>query len=286
LKKSGPLLLKDIAEFKGLPTEVERALAALPVGISPKAGEKVYYTSYGLSEIFRQPLSVIQKNHNVRIMLSLPQKVTVYNSAVAFSEEAVKMQIENYLEAACDECRYEVSQLQLPIVDETVRQAEWQVELHGGVVRGSFSLPIRFDSRENKRLYWVTGQARKFMRVPVTVRRIGAGERVGTQDVEMKEMDVTFGDDSPAELGQLENAKIRRGLAVGEIVWRKHLQRERAVRFGDVTKVVIGAEGWQVSTTAVAQQNGDIGDRIRLLNTKTRNFITAKVVGPKLVKVE
>lgn len=278
--------LQDIAKFEGLPKAAEETLSRVKVGQAPPVGEKIHYTSRGLSEVFRSHLSKVQNKYGVRIMLSVPQSVVVYNESMAFNEEEFKKRMESYFSAQCEECRYEISHVQMPRVSDSLLKNPWVIDFGRSRIRGSFSLPVYFSKKESKKIFWVSGHASKWMKVPVANRRITAGERIDTKDYELKEMDVTFSDDSPARLDQLANVKMRRGLAAGAVIWQNSLYKEKAIRFGDMTKVLVGSDSWQVTISAVAQQGGDIGDRIRLINPKTRNNIMAKVIGPKLVRLE
>jgi flagella basal body P-ring formation protein FlgA len=57
------------------------------------------------------------------------------------------------------------------------------------------------------------------------------------------------------------------------------LERERAIRAGEMVQLRTADGDWEVTVSMVAQQDAFIGDIINLKNPKTNNILMGQVTG-------
>ena len=291
----GEVFLKDIAYFSNIPIEALALLEKLPVARNFTAGKELRLTSYVLSEMFRESISSIQKKHQIRIMFSLPPEVLILGRASSFNKENVTEKIVARLQEDCLSCRFEIVNLRLPRISKKHEKKKWRVHFGPTPLKGTFSVPVIFEqsgrkagqiNRQRNSTFWVSGRVVKKQLVPVATRRLQSMQRVKKGDFKMVFREVTYAIDGVPAEKNLVGKKLRQGILVGHVIWNMSLEKKKAIRFGDITSVIIGADGWEVRSTAIAQENADMGDQIKLLNPKSRKFISGLVIGERLVRVK
>lgn len=277
--------LKDVAVFYGLNQEIRAELESIVVAELTAEQSELSLTSLELSEKFREPLLQIQKKKNIRIMFKVPPQVSLIKRQ-KFEEAAVKKRIIERMRRSCEACEFDVSNLRLPELSQEIKNSNWVIHFESHP-RGSFSLPVVFKTEAGKnKTQWISGRAIKKQLVPVATRRLGIGQRVGESDFKMSYRDVTYAVDGVPQEKNLVGKKLRSGVMFDHIIWSNHIERRKALRYGDKAQVIAGQEGWEIQVTAIAQENADVGDTVRLLNPKTRKYISGVVVGDKLVRLQ
>jgi flagella basal body P-ring formation protein FlgA len=133
------------------------------------------------------------------------------------------------------------------------------------------------------------GEARATLRVELPhfrVRRpVERGQVLQPDDVERVEHEEADG----VALGRLPDRVVgmraARDLAEGTVVTQAELRSTALVRSGDVVVTVVKVDGLIVRGTAVAAQQGRLGQTIRVVNPASGRALKAKVVGPGEVEV-
>ena len=297
LRNKASILLGDIAAFKNIAQASQERLAKVFVANAPSVGQSKEYTSLELTQAVRASITKEQNRSQKRLGFKVPYKVAITNVATdktAFSKSSVKEQIKAELAKSCSQCDFQLKNLQWPapvLMKKLSRSKSWSLDFPSRAMKGSFALPIRYlNSEHSKRVVWLRGHAHWLQNVPVANRQINIGERISQQDFVWQSRDITLARDGALSKDRIEGAKLRRSLGVGEILWASMIERERAMKYGDIVRVSVKSEGadedeWQISLNAIAQQSADIGDRVKLLNTKSRKYIIGVVTGPREVEV-
>jgi flagella basal body P-ring formation protein FlgA len=122
--------------------------------------------------------------------------------------------------------------------------------------------------------------------VPVARRFIRFGERIQMEDVEMAESNITHLKEESPLLSQVIGLIANKSLAAKTPVILSDLKREPAARKGQVLKALIGSSDFEVSINALAEENGFIGDVIKIKNSETQKTISAIIVEKGVVKVQ
>jgi flagella basal body P-ring formation protein FlgA len=119
-----------------------------------------------------------------------------------------------------------------------------------------------------------------------TARSVGRGESFGEADL------VASGTEVGAvllqrlpRLSDAAGARALRDLMADEVLTRSAVAARPMVQSGDVVAVRAAADGVTVQGQAVAQQSGEEGDVIRVVNRDSRRALKVRVVGPGRVEV-
>ncbi|MFB9240284.1 flagellar basal body P-ring formation protein FlgA [Massilia antarctica] len=130
--------------------------------------------------------------------------------------------------------------------------------------------------------------ALKLSRVAYVARRdLAAGTVLSANDVEQQREDVSEVVDSMLPVPQLTpSARTVKAVARGQILLRSHLAQQGLVYRGDTVKLVLAEGGVSIETRAVAQQDGGMGQLVRVKPESSMEAISARVVGAGLVQAE
>ncbi|HEX9812997.1 MAG TPA: flagellar basal body P-ring formation chaperone FlgA [Burkholderiales bacterium] len=120
----------------------------------------------------------------------------------------------------------------------------------------------------------------------VAKRSIRPREKLGPGDVTVEERDITGTD--PALIARPSDIAGRRArvfIAAGNIVQTKNLEPNPPVLADDLVNVRVVAGPILIETQAVAEQDGYVGDYVKLRNPKTAAIFSARVVGENTVAI-
>ncbi len=229
---------------------------------------------------FRQALTAEPRLRAMNPQFKVPSQVKVNVSPVPVSRQEVTRKILNILDARCNECEHLVN------IQSTPRPygKTWDLDFSKLAAKGGFLLPLRDgESNQNK---WVSGTIRVSRLTPVTTRLILQNERVQEGDLELKMTDVTFAKDSVLRKEDVHGQLSIRSLPVGSPVWASDLKREPAAQRGQMVKAVIGDGDFEVSVNMLAEDNGFVGDLIKVKNLDNKKILSGLVTEKGVVKLQ
>lgn len=160
--------------------------------------------------------------------------------------------------------------------------------------------PIRGDALAKRVCVWVDLRLndRPYRRIPVwlrvaayapavvTKRTIKPREKLQPGDVAIEERDVTGTDPALiAKLGDIAGRRARTFIPAGAVVQTKNLEPNPPVLTDELVKVRVVAGSVRIETQAIAEQDGYIGDYIKVRNPKTAASFSARVIGENAVAV-
>ncbi len=211
--------------------------------------------------------------------LVLPQEIQIANQ-IGFSETYFRRKLSNYLYSQCQGCQITLEKVTSGTIPANQR---WSVNWQEVKLAPSMLVPVIIDPSAP---HWVSVSAKIKKNVLVSKRFLGYEERVTEEDFETKLMDVTFAKEDPVTLETLKTyQKTSRPMAKGKVVFSSDLKREPAAERGKVVKIVIGDTGFEVSISGVAEENGHVGDTIRVKNPDNKKIFSALIVEKGVVRV-
>ncbi len=148
--------------------------------------------------------------------------------------------------------------------------------------RGQFAavLLTSLDGIEDRRLQ-VTGRLQDMTAVPVVVRRLGAGEVIGQDDVELRTLQTRLlPGDAVLDAADLIGRTPRHLLRPGVPIRQTEVRRPVIVARGDFVTVVLATPQMLLTARGRALDDGGRDDVIRIRNLGSRGIIEARVTGP------
>lgn len=281
------LTLADIAEFKNIDEGYIQKIKAVTLGKAPQVGEQHSYTSVFLSSTLRKALKDIPSEIKDVWSIRIPSKILVKNQGHRLSSEAVEEKLSSRWKSLCGECRFLIVNLMTPQIPKNLEHLPWELKTNDTLPRGQFTVPLEVrDEGGQPHLFWVRGQVQIRQEIPVTTRAINFGERLSKTDFELQWKDVTYAYDSAPSKEAIVGRKVGRSLRNGEAIFTGVLEREKTLRRGDVVKVVFGEDNWRIMMTGIAEEDGFVGDRVRVRNDKSKKLISGVVSADGEVVVE
>lgn len=180
-----------------------------------------------------------------------------------------------------------------PTPDVVVPRADARFELRSSVdVRtlrsGAQSVPVQV---------WIDGAPYQtvqtpvvvelYQKVPVLLVDVARGEPLSASVVELerRRVEASLSGD-PLSSAAVPGSVALRDLRAGSIVTDRDVQRAQLVKRGDVVQILVKKGAITARSTAVAAQDGFLGDRVRVTTAETRRELTAVVTGRGSVEVD
>jgi flagella basal body P-ring formation protein FlgA len=279
------ILLGDVADVHALPDTGQQAISAIFLGLAPSGdAERVLARAQIKRALDRSGLDLgvveITGANEVRVKAALRP----------LDPEQVARFIQDCLAA-----EYPGGLLKLNLLKVTV---SGQVLVPAG---GFMLVPVRAPSSSGPAelmTFDLYNGKRRFRRFQVRVewdweasvataaRNLPFGHQLSEGDfqwVRQKRQNIPAG--LVLEPGALSGMRLRRPLQAGQIILREALAAPRLVEKGDVVQLALRSKGFNIVTTATAQQAGESGDRIKVIQTDSKKVFVGKVVGKNRVEI-
>lgn len=275
------LRLSDVAEISGGNADLVSFVEGIV--LREDARELLLSQKMNSQEILAKIRAAMNSQEGLRKLnpsFKIPSEVKVSFSATPISRQEVERKILNTLRIKCNDCEYKISIQSVPVPS----QKQWELDFTQLSAKGGFLLPLR-DGGGNQ-IKWISGTIRVSQLTPVTTRMILQGERVQDQDIRMAKTDVTYSKDGVLRMEDIQGQIATRTLPIGSSVWTNDLKREPAAKKGQIVKAMIGDESFEISASMQAEDNGFVGDLIKVKNLETQKVLSGLVVEKGVVKLQ
>ena len=250
-------------------------------GLTANSSERV--SPAKLAQVLR-PVITRARAEGHELHLVLPARTVITANSHDFNAVNVAAELIQGWQAQCAECRFEIENLNLP---QILNIRDWSIKVLPALPRGTFSVALTLDRADAAATTgWVNGRLLVKRRVPVARRLLQMGERVTPDDFAMEFRDTAQAYDGVPNASEVTGRKLRRGVALGDVMWQGTLERDRAIHRGDQVQLRAATTDWEVSLSVVAPQDGFVGDVINFKNTKTNNVVIGRVTGPGQAEIQ
>jgi flagellar basal body P-ring formation protein FlgA len=198
-----------------------------------------------------------------------------------FAEALVRAALE--ASGAAGEFQIVVDQPALPLGNAATLATEVVIEqFQYDPTAGRFhgALVGTFEGRERFRLP-IFGRAQPVLRVPALRRPVASDEVITAADLIW--VQVPRAQVPPASLtepAQIVGAQARRRLAAHRVLTERDLGPPLLVRRGHPVELIYAQAGLYVTALGVAQEDGTLGDPVRVINAASRRPLQGIVSGP------
>ncbi len=134
----------------------------------------------------------------------------------------------------------------------------------------------------------VSGMVRLKRQVVCANRPLRNNDTIGSGDIQIAFREVTGlnADDFFTSPEQVVGHMLAKSIGPQEIITTRHLSNQPVIKRGDNVNVVLEQDGLEISTKGIAQEQGQLGKTIRLLNPKSKKEFQGLVLDAKTVKVQ
>lgn len=270
----------QVAELKDLSGNAFNEIAKMSLIDNIEDQNQVTLSGEEISKKLRDLVRSSEELKKINPSFKIPSEIKIVIRQDGLSKLEIEKSLQNFLTAQCGMCSLQIRLNSLP----KVSAKNWSIDWNQGLKYGSFMIPIQEASGFSNK--WITGVAKVQKRVPVTKKLIRYGERVMAEDLEMLETDITFVKEEIPSLEQIVGLMANRTLSPRKPVILSDLKREPAARRGQIVKALVGDKDFEVSINASAEENGFVGDMIKIKNPETQKVMSATVIDKGVVKVQ
>jgi flagellar basal body P-ring formation protein FlgA len=144
---------------------------------------------------------------------------------------------------------------------------------------------------------WVQGQKIKRLTVPalievwsdvvVSTKPLGRFQPIQRDDIRIQRMNLArVPSNAVVSLEQALGRRARRSIAPDCILRRDQIELAPVIKRGDIVQVVAETPAIRISVKGMAKQNGAKGERIKVINLRSKKVIYAQVLDGQTVSVE
>jgi flagella basal body P-ring formation protein FlgA len=241
---------------------------------------KDHYEASEISSLIKNEMEANASLRKLNPSFRIPGDIKLQVSKTPISRAEVERKILNVLRARCGDCEYRVAIQNIPFP----ATGPWEIDYASIANKGAFLISVK-DS-DARGLKWISGTTRVSQMVPVATRLLQGGERVQVGDAKMALVDTTFVKDTGLALSDLNGQLLQRPIQTGNPIFSADLKREAAAKRGQVIRGISGSPDFEISLNLEAQENGFIGDTIRLKNPETQKVFSGLVVDKGVVKIQ
>jgi flagella basal body P-ring formation protein FlgA len=270
--------LSQLVNSEGLSKSLQAKLDAIAVSVGPDEGERQEINDANIMTLLRPLIQEERAHSKTGIQLIIPKTVTLMTSHTELDKEMIQEELLQAWKPLCEGCQLEVQTLSVPALKNI---KDWSLKISGDLPKGGFSIPVNIIRADGAPISaWVSGRLSIKRRVPVANRILNINDRVSPADFSWEYRDTSYAIDGIPKAEDIAGHRIRQGLRADEILWKNMLERERAIRRGDSVQVRSTSGAWEITMSAVAQEDGFIGDSINLKNIRSNTSLIGKVTGP------
>jgi flagella basal body P-ring formation protein FlgA len=281
ISKAG-LTLGDIAIISSDSDSLRKKIEHLNLGDSPAAGRNFVWTASDVSQklhVFVDELSGVQ--------IKIPDSITIERVSRNITATGVKEKIVEALRVTLPDptWEFEVSDVQLPTNINSIQTTDFQIVPQIQRPKGASTFELLAQQENKTSRFWVTARVKYFCNVALIERQIEPHSKIIESDIKWQRREVTFINDIPATQNELATGVSRSTLSVGTVLLRSQLEREMALKFGQQIELIAGDESFSISSKGIAQQNGFIGDVVKVRSEASSKMLDGIVVAKGVVNV-
>lgn len=232
------------------------------------------------SIISRSDLTKKLRHLNIRFVL--PSEMKLIRTTQKVSRMELERKIKNHLLVSCSKCNYKVNVFSVP----KAIHSDWELDLLSVDLAGKSSVMIPVHSISDPNFKgWVSVEIKKYMNVAVLNRDVKFGEVI-TPDMLSIEERLVNQRGVIETASQIEGMQTTRFIQAGRILTYSDLKKENVLKKGQLVKAVFGKDDFEVSVTAQSEENGAVGDTIKIKNLDSNKVFAARIEERGLVRIE
>ncbi len=132
----------------------------------------------------------------------------------------------------------------------------------------------------------VRAEIRDYRSVPVTIRRISAGEKLTEDDIEIQKKNIrNFQGDIISTVEGMVGYETTRTISEGSAIRSRDLEKPLMVERNRSVTIRYQLNGLVITAAGTAESNGHMGDKIVVRNNSSGEQVYAEVIGKRRVRI-
>lgn len=257
----------DVVEAKNMNPKIESELRSIDLG-NEKTNQ---LTKNELIKLFR----------SMKAKFYLPSEIKFLRSRNQVSRMELERKIKNHLLKDCNECDLQVRISSVP----ANMPSDWDLDLNIDMNKSSVNIPV-FSAANSSKKGWVVVELKRYQLVPVLNRAVKFGQAINPEMISMETRQIINPAETIVSPRSLVGVQAARYLNPGQVLSFADLKREQILKKGQFVKAVVGSSTFEVSLSAIAEENGALGDVVKIKNMDSQKVFAGKIVEPGVVRIE
>lgn len=276
--------LSDVADLSSVGEERRQMLGEIPLYRGLKPGQEVHIPAAELSRSLRRAMTQLGIEGAKRPLYRLPKRLSlrrgVQLTAATFSSRLIQD-----LAKACEDCRFEIEDLKIPqkLLSQACELWSWDSSKLSS--KAHLLIPVTTSCGPPAE-YTVSAKLRIFKKGAVSRNILKAHTYLLPSDLREDWVEITFARDEILKPAEVQGRKLKKRVNAGVGLFSGDLAKEFDVRRGQLAKVAVGSGNLEVISSAIAEQDGVVGDYIRLKHPATGKLLSGRVYAQGEVRVE
>lgn len=171
---------------------------------------------------------------------------------------------------------------------ENDRSQNLQIDLSRVQPKGVSALGLKIMDAEGRLLKYSEVKARILIqwKVPVTLVALKKGDRISEKSFEWKWVDAAALSRSPVRAISPVDKEVKSFIPANQVMYHRQIDDGQTVKRGSRVRITALKPGISITTTGVAQENGNLGDTIRVLNLDSKKELFGVVTNSESVEVQ
>ncbi len=277
---SAKVLLKDVADLRGSDRHQIESLGQIAIVDSPVFGETVILSRNQISALVQAaagPLPADTFTGAASVCIKLQgRQITADEIAPILRSYILEKTSWRESEIAIQSVG-NLKGIELPPIE-----AEFRMSSSGAVIgkRNILAPLVILQGGRILRSYWITAEIGVRAEVLTAARKIAAGKAASREDIEKQSIEITDLRASYARNPEDVLGKVsRRVLLPGDPMTRDNFMDPLLVRHGETVRLRLERDGIRLKSLAKAEQDGRLGQFIRIRSADFPAFLKAQVTG-------
>lgn len=249
-------------------------LAQVTVAETLKVNETVSVSAQVLARELRK---VLDFKDLQRVQIKMPENVTLVGKSLAVSEIEFRQRYEREARRYCQSCEFRLTDLKLPSF-QSQQVSESILNFSSVKQPGAFLVSSTMGP--------VTGRAEWLRPTPIAKRLLNQGTVLTSSDFTIEKLSVQFTRDSVLPAEELVGKSVIRQISVGQAILAGDVREAQVVSRGQPVRVIMGTSQLEISTPAIAEQNGARGEFIRVRLQDSNRVMSGRVTDSGVVRIE
>ena len=267
--------MADLVDTRSLSDEEMRRLSAISIAKAPVDNSVLTLEERALAQLVR----VHGLAEKFEGPLKIPSEIRVIGPEAAWNETNFRIHLRAFVHQPGTEAKIEG--LRLPPLRPWMERARWSLDRTAvSNWKGAVSIPVKFLRRDGVEVTdWVAAHIRQMRSSPVSVKFLRAGQTIAKEDFAMELRDSSHSIDGSLDSSEMIGRRLKKSVPIGQIIWAGDFERTKLVERGQSVDLLLDQGGVRVKMAGIAQEDGGMGDRVRIQNPDSKKTVSAVVVG-------
>jgi flagella basal body P-ring formation protein FlgA len=249
---------------------------------SRTAGDRHFLGRIELARILRDKVNGFEN-----FSFKIPNQVVIVSKQNLVPKQDVAETILRAKHEECQDCRVRIQDLRVPENTNSVKLQSWNLDFSQVSLRGPTLIPLKMSYADGTaNILFVNVRISEERQSLVLRKNLRMGDSLNVDDFEVKWKDMTFQKGSPVKSSELVGLQLARYMNAGDVLMVGDFKKIPAANRGQNIKVIMTTQDLEISVPAIAEEQGAIGDQIRVKIPDTQKILTGKLVDQGVVRVE